>query len=302
MSTAAGGRICVDVHAHLADPDAGPLRRVADLDRMGIDVQLLGPMPTRVDPPDEAEASGCVTATNTGIAGYCAAAPHRLLGLGTVAMRHPALAVRQMEYAVEYLGLRGFVVPTSVGERPLADPRHDPVWRCAEHLQAVVFVHPGDCVTSARLAQLSLGDTVGHPVQTMVALSDLIFGGVLDRFPDLKILAPYGGGFLPPSIGRTDHAWTVRPDARGCQRQPSEYLSRMWFDSLVYTPQNLESLVEAVGPGQVVLGTGYPFDLCVTDPLDRLDASLLSDSTRDRIRSGNARRLLTTRCSTGQPV
>lgn len=292
----------MDVHAHRADPDAGPRQRVADLDRMGIDVQLVGPVPAGLDPADEDEAARLVEATNEQIAAYCAEAPQRLLGLGTVTPRHPVLAVRQIEYAVERLGLRGFVVPTSVGDHQLGDMRHDPVWECAEALRAVVFVHPAECIASARLAGTFLGDTLGHPVQTVVALSELIFGGVLDRFPDLKILAPYGGGFLPTSIGRSDHAWTVRPDARGCRRQPSEYLGQLWFDSLVYTPQGLESLVEAVGPGRVVLGTGYPFDLGVTDPLDRLDASLLSDSTRDRIRSGNARRLLATRCSEGLPA
>ncbi len=216
-------------------------------------------------------------------------------------MHHPDLAVRQLEYAVQELGLRGFSLGTSVQGRPLADPAHDPVWRCAEALGAVVFVHPAECPVDGHLAHEALGDTVAHPVETAVALSNLIFTGVLDRFPRLKVLAPYCGGLLATAMGRSDHAWLGRPAARGCVLPPSEYLRRLWFDSLVYTPQNLESLVEAVGPGQVVLGTGYPLDMGVTDPIDRLDASLLSDSTRERIRSGNARRLLTTRYAKGLP-
>jgi len=308
MSTAAGGRVCVDVHAHLPmhrgpwdDAESEPGRHLADLDEMGIDIQVIGPMPAHEYASDEQTASRFVDATNQRIASHCRAAPQRLLGLGTVAMQHAPLAVTQLRYAVRELGLRGFRVGTSVHSRPLADPAHDPVWRCAEALEAVVFIHPAECPGDGRPAQLALGDTVGHPVATAVALSNLIFSGVLDRFPRLKVLAPYGGGLLPTAMGRSDHGWLARPEARGCLRPPSEYLGRLWFDSLVYTPQNLESLVEAVGPGQVVLGTGYPLDLGVTDPIERLDATLLSDSTRDRIRSGNARRLLTTRYAKGLP-
>ncbi|MGB8380406.1 MAG: amidohydrolase family protein [Dermatophilaceae bacterium] len=197
MSTAAGGRVCVDVHAHLAvrgrdtvDAVLDPGRHLADLDEMGIDIQVIGPMPTHDYAADEQGATRAVHATNRCIAAHCAPAPHRLLGLGTVAMQHPHLAVRQLEYAVQQLVLRGFSVGASVQGRPLGDPAHDPVWRCAEALGAVVFIHPGDGPHPTRWASEALGDTVGQPAETAVALTDLIFTGVLDRFITALPLRP----------------------------------------------------------------------------------------------------------------
>lgn len=276
-------------------------RRLADLDRMGVSVQVVGPMPMHHYWAGPKLRRDWVEATNTGIAAHVALAPRRLLGLGTVALQQPDLAAAQLTRAVTELGLRGVSVSTTVAGRELADPRHDPFWAAAEELRAVVFIHPWGCSLGPRLASNYLGNIVGQPTETTVALSHLIFDGVLDRFPRLKLLAAHGGGYLPTYIGRSDHAWRVRPDARGCAQPPSEYLRRIWFDSLVFTPQALESLVEAAGSKRVVLGTDYPFDMGVSDPLDRLDATLLGDRTRERIRAGNAARLLSTVCAEGLP-
>ena len=121
----------------------------------------------------------------------------------------------------------------------------------------------------------------------------MIFSGLLDRHPGLRLCACHGGGYLPVYIGRSDHAWRVRPDARGCARLPSEYLRDIWFDSLVFTPAGLEHLVAAAGADRVVLGTDYPFDMGVSDPLARLDAATgLTQSERTAIRSHNAAALL----------
>jgi aminocarboxymuconate-semialdehyde decarboxylase len=137
-----------------------------------------------------------------------------------------------------------------------------------------------------------LGNTFGQPAETALALSHLIFSGTLDRHPGLRLLAAHGGGFLPTYMGRSDHAWSERPDARGCARAPSSYLRRIWFDALVYTPQALRHLVEAAGADRVVLGTDYPFDMGVTDPVERAAAVGLPAADVTAILSGNARTLL----------
>lgn len=268
--------------------------RLADMDAMGVELQVVGPMPMHHYWAEESLAAEWVATTNSAVAAHCAQRPTRLLGFGTMSLQHPDLALSQLEYAVGELGLRGVSVSTSVAGRELADPCHDVVWQRAEALQAVVFIHPWGCSLGSRLAQHYLGNVVGQPTETTLALSHLIFSGVLDRFPGLKLLAAHGGGYLPSYIARSDHAWLVRPDARGCALRPSEYLRRMWFDSLVYTAQALEQLVETAGPERVVLGTDYPFDMGVVDPVDRLEATLLGDDTRARIRFGNARHLLST--------
>ncbi|MFJ9120242.1 amidohydrolase family protein [Streptomyces sp. NPDC102394] len=266
--------------------------RLADLDAMGVDIQVVGPMPMHHYWADEDLAGRLARTVGETVAAHCAEAPERLYGLGTLPLQHPALAVELLEWAVTGLGLYGVSVSTTVDGRELADPAHDPVWEKAEELGALVFVHPWGCSLGERLATRYLGNTVGQPVETTVALSHLIFTGVLDRFPGLKLVAAHGGGYLPTYAGRSDHAWRVREDARGCAEPPSAYLRRMWFDALVYTPRALRHLVEEVGADRVVLGTDHPFDMGVTDPLARLDAAGLPPAERAAIAGGNALDLL----------
>lgn len=266
--------------------------RLADLDAMDVDIQVVGPMPMHHYWADEDLAGRLAHTVNEAVAAHCAEAPERLFGLGSVPLQHPALAVELLEWAVTGLGLYGVSVSTTVDGRELADPAHDPVWAKAEELGAVVFVHPWGCSLGERLTTRYLGNTVGQPVETTVALSHLIFTGVLDRFPGLKLVAAHGGGYLPTYVGRSDHAWQVREDARGCAEPPSAYLRRMWFDALVYTPRALCHLVEEVGADRVVLGTDHPFDMGVSDPLARLDAAGLAPAERAAIAGGNALDLL----------
>jgi len=168
------------------------------------------------------------------------------------------------------------------------DPAFDPVWSAAADLGAVVFIHPWGCSLGPRLGAHFLGNTFGQPAETALALSHLIFGGALDRHRRLRLLAAHGGGFLPAYIGRSDHAWAERPDARGCAHPPSAYLRRVWYDALVYSPQALRHLVEVVGSDKVMLGTDYPFDMGVTDPVERASAAGLPAADLTAILSGNA--------------
>lgn len=269
--------------------------RLAEMDAQGVDVQAVSPMPMHHYWADEELAAELTRVKNHAITEHCAAAPTRLLGIATVPLQHPALAADVLEHVVTELGMRGATVSTHVNGRELADPAHDVFWARAEQLGAAILIHPWGCSLGSRLASNYLANTVGQPVETTVALSLLIFSGVLDRFPGLKLCACHGGGYLPTYIGRSDHAWRSRPDARGCARAPSEYLRRMWFDSLVYTPAGLEFLTATVGADKVVLGTDYPFDMGVTDPIDRLQATSLDADTQRAIRSANAWALLATR-------
>jgi aminocarboxymuconate-semialdehyde decarboxylase len=263
-------------------------RRLADLDAIGVDVQVVGPMPMHrywAEPGLAAKLTGTI---NEAITAHCASGRGRLYGLGTVPLQHPGLAVRELERAVRELGLKGVSVSTNVDGRELADPRFDPVWEAAADLGAVVFIHPWGCTLGPRLRAQFLGNTFGQPAETALALSHLIFGGTLDRHPGLKLLAAHGGGFLPTYIGRSDHAWAQRLDARGCALAPSEYLRRIWYDALVYTPRALRHLIEVVGSDKVMLGTDYPFDMGVTDPVERAASAGLPAADLTAILSGNA--------------
>jgi predicted TIM-barrel fold metal-dependent hydrolase len=263
-------------------------RRLADLDAIGVDMQVVGPMPMHRYWAEPGLAAKLTTVVNEAVAAHCAAGQGRLIGLGTVPLQHPDLAVRELRRAVGELGLRGVSVSTNVDGRELADRAFDPFWAAAADLGAVVFIHPWGCSLGSRLAANFLGNTFGQPTETALGLSHLIFGGTLDRHPRLKLLAAHGGGFLPTYIGRSDHAWENRPDARGCLHRPSEYLRKIWYDALVYAPGALRHLVEVVGADKVVLGTDYPFDMGVTDPVERAAAAGLPAADLTAILSGNA--------------
>ncbi len=268
-----------------------PQVRLAAMDAAGIDVQLVSPMPIHHYWAEPDLASRYAEAVNAGILAHCSAAPGRLIGLGTAPLQHPGLAAEVLRRAVGD-GLRGVEVATYVAGLELADSSLEPFWSAAADLDAVVFVHPWGCTLGERLSTAYLSNIVGNPVETAVALSRLIFSGLLDRYPGLKILAAHGGGYLPGYLGRGDHAWQVRPDSRTCAEPPSAYIRRLWFDALVYTPEGLRTLTAAAGADRVLLGTDYPFDMGITDPLARLAAAGLPASASEAIRGGNATALL----------
>jgi len=268
--------------------------RIAAMDKMGIDVQAVSVVPTQYHYwADRDLAAKLVSVANQRIADICAARPDRLVGLGLAALQHPDLAVAQLDHAARVLGLKGVIVSTAVNGSELADPRHLPFWAKAEELGALVFIHPMGCSLGERLVPFYFSNLIGNPAETTVALAHLIFSGILDRLPKLKICAAHGGGYFPFYSSRFDHGWRVRPEAHTCRLAPSEYLKRIWFDSLVYTPAHLEFLIKQAGAQQVVLGTDFPFDMGVDDPITRLDGiASLDDAERAAIRGGNAAGLL----------
>jgi len=263
--------------------------RLEVMDRSAVDVQLVSPSPQHYHDWADAPMSQRLTRmVNEGLAELCAQRPDRLAGLGTVGLHHPAVAVDELTHAVQELGLRGVEISTMAGGRELAHPDFEGFWARAEELGALVFIHPWGCTLGHRLDEHYLANIVGNPTETTVALSHIIFSGLLDRRPGLRILAAHGGGYLPYSIGRSDHAWQHRPDSQTPRRAPSEYLRELYFDALVYQPAPLAALVAQVGADRVMVGTDYPFDMGIEDPLDRLAAAPLDDADREAIRGGNA--------------
>jgi aminocarboxymuconate-semialdehyde decarboxylase len=288
-SQAASGVMIRERFAKLTDLGA----RLTAMDAAGIDVQVVSPSPSHYYPwADAALADRVVRAASLATAELVAEAPDRLLGLGLVPLQHPSLLVSALEYAVLELGLVGVEISSSAGDVELSDERLEPFWSRAEELDAVVFLHPFGCTLDERLDRFYLANTVGQPTENAVALSHLIFSGVLDRHPRLRIVAAHGGGYLPGYIGRSDHAWRVRPEARGCAEPPSSYLRRLWFDSLVHDAAGLRTLVDAAGADRVVLGSDFPFDMGVADPVALVREAGLSEAAEQAILSGSIRSLI----------
>ncbi|MCI3275155.1 amidohydrolase family protein [Streptomyces cylindrosporus] len=267
--------------------------RLAAMDAQGVDVQLVSPSPSHYHYwADEATAEKVYRLAGEATAAHCAQAPDRLHGLGLVPLQHPEQAVPALEHALE-LGLSGVEISSHAPGRELSDPAYEPLWTRAEETGAILFLHPFGCTLDERLDQWYLSNTVGQPTENAVALSHLIFSGVLDRHPGLKLIAAHGGGYLPTHIGRSDHAWSARSDASaGCAHLPSSYLRRLYFDSLVHDPAVLRELIRAAGADRVLLGSDFPFDMGTDDPVGALRAARLSDSDFHAVRGGNATTLL----------
>ena len=275
----------------------GIAERLVDMDRMGIDVQAVCPAPYHffyfTEPGYGAELAREV---NEGIAKLVADTPDRFVGLGSVPLQDAGLAVRELEHCVKTLGLRGVEICTNVNGKELTDPSLDLdkfFARCDE-LGVLIFMHPLGFTQADRLTHHYFNNVIGNPLDSSVAVSHLIFDGVMARHPGLKVLVAHGGGFIAHYWARMDHAWRARPDCRTViDREPSSYLERFYFDTITHDPLMLARLIERFGADHVVLGTDYPYDMGDDDPLGMLArVKRLPAAARDLVAGGNAARLL----------
>jgi aminocarboxymuconate-semialdehyde decarboxylase len=301
----------VDVHSHCAIPEAmalmglkpeprelhlSPLQdRIREMDAQGIDVEALSINPFWYK-ADRDVARQVIKIQNEGLAQICAAQPDRFVAFATVALQHPDLAVEQLEEGVKKLGLRGLSVAGSVNGEELAAAKFHPVWAKAEELGVLVFIHPrGTVELHARLIGNGvLGNVIGNPLETTIALSHLIFEGTLDRFPGLKICAAHGGGYLPSYAARSDAGCTTFPDqcTKPLKKRPTEYLKQMYFDSIVFTPEALRHLIAEVGSDRIVMGTDHPYPWMKTAVDHILATPGLSDVERAAMLGETAAQLL----------
>lgn len=291
-SLQASGRMIGERFPRLTDVRA----RLEAMDAQGVDRQWVSPSPNHFYPwANEGLATWASGEANRLIAEHVAQAPDRLVGLGVVPLQHPHLVVDALDDAVLGRGLAGVEISSFAGEVELSDERLEPFWARAAELRAVVFLHPFGCSLDERLDRFYLSNTVGQPTENAVALSHLIFAGVLDRHPGLRLVAAHGGGYLPTAIGRSDRAWKVRPEARGCAHAPSTYLTKIWFDTVVHDERALRFLVETAGADRVLLGSDFPFDMGLDDPVAFVRGAGLAPSEVTGILGANAAELLRTR-------
>jgi len=304
------------VFREITDNVWNPKRRIEECDRAGVSLQVLSTVPVMFSywakPADALDLSRRL---NDHIADVVRDYPTRFAGLATIPLQDPDLAARELERSVRELGLRGAQIGTHV-DANLRSGRIDtlnldnaslqPVWSAAEQLDAAIFVHPWDMLGRERMPKYWLPWLVGMPAETSLAICSMIFGGVFERFPKLRVAFAHGGGAFPFTVGRVEHAFHVRPDlvAIDNETNPRKYLARgdengdltpAWFyvDSLVHDADALKMLLKLFGAQRVAFGSDYPFPLGEAHPGELIESmNELSPKEKAQILSGTAREFL----------
>lgn len=275
----------------------GVAERLIDMDRMGVDIQAVCPAPYHyfyfTEPDHGARLARDV---NEGIAKLVASHPDRFVGLGSVPLQNAELAVRELEYAVKVLGLRGVEINTNVNGLNLTDPKLglEKFFAKANELGTVIFMHPLGFTEGSRLTNHYFNNVIGNPLDTTIAVSHLIFDGVVARNPKIKFITAHGGGYIAHYWARMDHAWRARPDCRTViKRKPSSYLEKFYFDTITFDPEMLKRLIDRFGADHVLLGTDYPYDMGEEDPRGLIaSVKRLSKADRELVEGMNAMKLL----------
>jgi aminocarboxymuconate-semialdehyde decarboxylase len=271
------------------DKYTNPETRLADMDAMGIDVQLVALSPFHYFYWADLELASRVAAMqNERISEVVSFAPTRFVGVGTLPMAHPERAVAEAR-RVSDLGMPAVEIGADVNGVDLDDPSFDSLWEALEELGLVVILHPAGFTEAKRMTDYYLVNVIGMPLSTTLAVTRMILGGVFERHPRLKMVLIHGGGYLPFYPARTDHAFRHRPELRtNIDRLPSEYLANLYFDITVFDPALVELLLARYGADRLLLGTDYPFDMGLTDPLGLLASTRMGQREREMAAGVNA--------------
>jgi aminocarboxymuconate-semialdehyde decarboxylase len=287
-------RMMVGDHSfrEIKDNSWDPGRRIEECDRDGVHVQVLSTVPVMFAYWAKPEhALDLARIINDHIASVVRDHPRRFVGLGTLPMQDPELAVGELERCVDALGLAGVEIGSHVNDWNLDRPELFQVFRRADELGAAVFVHPWEMVGQEKMQKYWLPWLVGMPAETCLAICSMIFGGILERLPGLKVCFAHGGGSFPFTLGRIAHGFVSRPDLVAVDNDvdPREYAGRFWVDSLVHDAEALRYLVRLFGAERIALGSDYPFPLGEWVPGELIESmDELSSRTRDLLLAGSA--------------
>ncbi len=238
-------------------------RRFADMDAAEVDEHVLSATPQSYLYEQEAAlTAACAAMQNEAIAKLVAAHPDRFLGIATLPMQSGELAAKELTRAVKTLKLSGTMIGSNVMGRNLDHPDFDPLWAAAESLDVPIIIHPANVGAADRLRSYYLNNLIGNPLDTTIAAASLVFGGVLERHPKLKVLLVHGGGFVPYQAGRWVHGWHVRSEPKiNIKQSPEPWINRFYYDTILHSEASLDFLIGSVGAERVLLGSDYPYDM-----------------------------------------
>lgn len=244
----------------ITDQAWDPQKRIEDMDNEGVDIQVLSPIPVTLSYWSDSKAGLEISKyQNDFIASVTKKYPDRFIGMGTVPLQDTNLAISEMERAVKELGLKGIQIGSNINGLNLNDSTLYQFFEAAEEMNISLFVHPWATFGRERLHEFNSMYTIGMPSETALAAGSIIMSGILDKLPNLKVCFAHGGGSLPYILPRMDKGWEVWPETRKTEKSPSYYAKKLYYDSLVYEPNNLKFMVERFGPKQIIAGSDYPF-------------------------------------------
>ena len=269
-------------------------RRFADMAAAEVELQVLSATPqTYYYDQEPALAAACAALQNDQIAKLVKAHRERFLGIATLPMQAPQRAAEELRRAVRTLGLRGAMIGSNVQGRNLDDPALEPLWVEAAALGALMIVHPVNVAGAERMRSYYLNNLIGNPLDTTIAAACLVFGGVLERHPALKVLLVHGGGFVPYQAGRWAHGWQVRGEPKvNIKQSPESWIDRFYYDTILHARPQLEFLVSSVGPARVLLGSDYPYDMGTGECVRHVTALSIADADKAKVLCDNALALL----------
>ncbi|HYA46730.1 MAG TPA: amidohydrolase family protein [Burkholderiales bacterium] len=285
-------------HGHLTTGPVGPKfvdldARLAAMDEQEVQVHALSLSQPMVYWGDKDLAKRLAETYNDALARAHERNPKRLIGLATLPMHEPALAVEEVERAARLPGIRGFYIATQVRGKDLSDAAFLPVYERIDATGLPLFLHPVEVIGPERLGAYYLTNLLGNPFESAIAAAHLIFGGVLDRFPRLVICLPHSGGAFPWLVGRLNRGWEKRADLKHVRQSPVEYLRRFYYDTVGYSDHVLEYLVKVIGADRVLMGSDYCFPIAYEQPVKVvIDHPALDAKAKQSILEVNARRLL----------